>query len=131
MGRPGAPGESRPPRPGSPPHHREALVLRNEGLSHQEIADAMGISPPQAKALIHRAKKSFRRAWGSVKERRRGNLGLVLLPLLWKIPLPKGLKRLVYHLSDGAGAIGSNPAVANAAASGGERVTATVAAAAV
>ena len=48
-----------------PPHHREALVLRElEGRSHEEIGDALGVSPAQAKALIHRAKSTFRRAWG-------------------------------------------------------------------
>lgn len=47
-----------------PAHHRAALVLREfEGRSHLEIADTLGITPPQAKALIHRAKESFRKAW--------------------------------------------------------------------
>ena len=54
-----------------PDHHREALVLREfEGRSHEEIGEALGMSPQQAKALIHRAKKSFRRAWDQGGERR-------------------------------------------------------------
>ena len=58
-----------------PDHHREALVLREfEGRSHEEIGEALGVSPQQAKALIHRAKKSFRRAWDRRRRapRRRG-----------------------------------------------------------
>ena len=47
-----------------PDSHRTALVLRElEGRSHKEIGQAMGITAPQAKALIHRAKGSFRRRW--------------------------------------------------------------------
>ena len=62
-----------------PDHHREALVLREfEGRSHEEIGDALGVTPQQAKALIHRAKKSFRRAWDQGGERRG-----VAAPLPW------------------------------------------------
>jgi RNA polymerase sigma-70 factor, ECF subfamily len=47
-----------------PPHHRRALVMRElEDRSHAEIARALDITPKQAKALIHRAKASFRRIW--------------------------------------------------------------------
>jgi RNA polymerase sigma-70 factor (ECF subfamily) len=47
-----------------PTNHRRALMLREfEGRSHGEIGDALGVTPSQAKALIHRAKKSFRAAW--------------------------------------------------------------------
>lgn len=77
-----------------PDHHREALVLRElEGRSHQEIGDALGVSPKQAKALIHRAKKSFRRAWGEQTERR----GIaVLVPIvLAPLRLPGLLRKLV------------------------------------
>jgi RNA polymerase sigma-70 factor, ECF subfamily len=43
---------------------RVALVLREfHGLSHREIAIALGKSPAQVKALIHRARDSFRRTW--------------------------------------------------------------------
>lgn len=47
-----------------PPMHRAAIVLRDfEGLSYEEVAIALGISEVQVKALIHRARKSFKRAW--------------------------------------------------------------------
>ncbi|MGZ8604756.1 MAG: RNA polymerase sigma factor, partial [Actinomycetota bacterium] len=49
---------------GLPESHRTALVLRElEGRSHKEIAETLAITPAQAKALIHRAKGSFRREW--------------------------------------------------------------------
>jgi RNA polymerase sigma-70 factor (ECF subfamily) len=46
------------------PLHSKALLMRAMGgLSHQEIAGELEISPQQAKALLHRARSSFRRAW--------------------------------------------------------------------
>ncbi|MGH2596350.1 MAG: RNA polymerase sigma factor, partial [Actinomycetota bacterium] len=89
-----------------PEHHRDALVLREfEGRSHEEIASAMGVSPDQAKALIHRAKKSFRRAWDGEVERR----GIAALApiLLAPFKLPGFLRRLAQPAHD---------AVANVAA---------------
>ncbi|MGH2595213.1 MAG: RNA polymerase sigma factor [Actinomycetota bacterium] len=81
-----------------PQHHREALVLREfEGRSHEEIGDALGVSPQQAKALIHRAKKSFRRAWG--EEDRRGIAGLAPI-LLMPFRLPGLLRKLLQPAHD-------------------------------
>jgi RNA polymerase sigma-70 factor (ECF subfamily) len=49
-----------------PPMHRAALVLRDlEGLSYDEIAVVLGITSPQVKALIHRARQGFKRSWPS------------------------------------------------------------------
>ena len=82
-----------------PDHHREALMLREfEGRSHEEIGDALGVSPQQAKALIHRAKKSFRRAWGEGEERR----GIAALApiLLAPFRLPGLLRRLIQPAHD-------------------------------
>lgn len=46
------------------PLHAHALKLRNlEGFSHKEIAQQLDISPMQVKALLHRARQSFKRAW--------------------------------------------------------------------
>ncbi len=43
-----------------PPHHREALILRElEGLSYDEIAMTMGVSSQYIKVLIHRARAKF------------------------------------------------------------------------
>ncbi|MGH2695206.1 MAG: RNA polymerase sigma factor, partial [Actinomycetota bacterium] len=50
-----------------PPLHRAAIVLRDfEGLSYGEIAGALGITEAQVKALLHRARKGFRRSWSSL-----------------------------------------------------------------
>lgn len=46
------------------PLHARALAWRNvEGLSHQEIAGKLEMSPAQVKALLHRARVSLRKAW--------------------------------------------------------------------
>lgn len=45
--------------------HVRALLLRAEGYSHAEIGDELGASPAQAKALLHRARESFKRAWSA------------------------------------------------------------------
>lgn len=46
------------------PLHARALVLRGlQGLSHEEMAKMLGISPQQVKSLLHRARNSFRRSW--------------------------------------------------------------------
>lgn len=46
------------------PLHASALALRAlEGMSHQEIAGRLAMSPTQVKALLHRARNSLRRAW--------------------------------------------------------------------
>ena len=77
-----------------PDHHREALVLREfEGRSHEEIGEALGVSPQQAKALIHRAKKSFRRAWDRSGERR-GVAALAPIIFLAPFRMPGFLRKL-------------------------------------
>jgi RNA polymerase sigma-70 factor (ECF subfamily) len=46
------------------PLHARALVLRGlGGLSHEEMAERLDLSPKQVKSLLHRARNSFRRAW--------------------------------------------------------------------
>lgn len=47
-----------------PPMHRAAIILRDfEGLTYGEIAIALGITDSQVKALLHRARGGFKRAW--------------------------------------------------------------------
>lgn len=47
-----------------PRWHRAAIVLRDyEGHSYLEIASHLNLSESQVKALIHRARKGFRRRW--------------------------------------------------------------------
>jgi RNA polymerase sigma-70 factor (ECF subfamily) len=50
------------------PLHARALVLRGvEGLSHREIAGRLSMTPAQVKALLHRARRSFKRSWEEAK----------------------------------------------------------------
>jgi len=80
---------------GLPDAHRRALVLRElEGRSHKEIAGELDISPAQAKALIHRAKGTFRREWLRAATERHGLAGFFLLPVIWLSKLG-GLARRV------------------------------------
>ena len=101
-----------------PDHHREALVLREfEGRSHEEIGEALGMTPQQAKALIHRAKKSFRRAWDQGGERR-GVAALAPLILLSPFRLPGFLRKLWLPAHD---VVASATATAQQAAAPGDR----------
>jgi RNA polymerase sigma-70 factor (ECF subfamily) len=106
-----------------PEHHREALVLRElEGRSHKEIGEALGLTPSQAKALIHRAKGSFRRAWDGVRERH----GLGALVFFFTAPFRgRGLlARLLQPATDLAATSTAAPAVTAPLVTTGERVTA-------
>ena len=50
------------------PLHASALALRTlEGLSHEEIAGHLRMTPPQVKALLHRARNSLRKAWAKAE----------------------------------------------------------------
>ncbi len=115
-----------------PAHHRDALVLREvQGRSHQEIADELGMTPPQVKALIHRAKGSFRRMWTG-REGTGGVAGffLFLLPLRFA----GGVKRIVEQAGNAGratasaapavSAAASSPAVQAAASETGQKVVA-------
>jgi RNA polymerase sigma factor (sigma-70 family) len=106
-----------------PEHHRDALVLRElEGRSHKEIGEALGVTPLQAKALIHRAKGSFRRAWDGVKER--SGLG-ALVPFFTAPFRGRGLLgRLLQPATDLAASSTAAPAVTAPLVTTSERVTA-------
>ncbi|HEV3474367.1 MAG TPA: sigma-70 family RNA polymerase sigma factor [Actinomycetota bacterium] len=109
-----------------PEQHRVALVLRElEGFSHREIAQVIGTSPARVKALLHRARRGFRRAWdanGGVKRK----LGLLLPPFL--IPV-NALRRLLGRVQDiDPSGVVAAPATQHVAASGAERISAAVAA---
>ena len=59
------------------PLHASALRLRAvQGLSHQEMAHHLAMTPSQVKALLHRARASLRRAWDRVE-------GMALVPLFY------------------------------------------------
>ncbi len=46
------------------PMHRAALALREfEGMSYADIGVALGMTESQVKALIHRARKAFKKQW--------------------------------------------------------------------
>ena len=58
------------------PLHANALKMRAvEGMSHVEIAGKLDMTPPQVKALLHRARSSLRKAWDKAQ-------GWLLLPLV-------------------------------------------------
>ena len=47
------------------PAHRMVLVLSaSEGMTHDEIAEALGIPPGTVASRLHAAKKAFIRQWG-------------------------------------------------------------------
>jgi RNA polymerase sigma-70 factor (ECF subfamily) len=49
-----------------PQLHQVAILLRDfDELSHAEIADVLDMTPSQVKALVHRARRNFRRSWKS------------------------------------------------------------------
>jgi RNA polymerase sigma factor (sigma-70 family) len=99
-----------------PETHRRALVLRElEGRSHREIAQEMEISTGQAKALIHRAKGSFRRRWLEKVADRGGLMGIAFLPLLWLAHAVHGFRRVAERL--GHAAQGAQAAVPEAVTS--------------
>jgi RNA polymerase sigma-70 factor (ECF subfamily) len=76
------------------PLHARALMLRGvEGLSHKEMAGQLAMTAPQVKALLHRARQSFLRAWDNAS-------GWALAPLA-------SLRALIGRHSDHAGDAGS------------------------
>jgi RNA polymerase sigma-70 factor, ECF subfamily len=78
-----------------PEAHRHALMLREmEGRSHREIAEEMEISSGQAKALIHRAKGSFRKRWLEKTAERGGLLAIAFLPLVWLAKFESMIRRI-------------------------------------
>lgn len=71
-----------------PIRHRTAILLRDElGHSYAEVAKAMNMTEPQVKALLHRARGSFKRSW-------RGLASVFL-------PLQRAAQRLRAELIDG------------------------------
>ncbi len=58
------------------PLHAEALKLRAiHGMSHVEMAGRLAMTPTQVKALLHRARTSFKKAWDKAE-------GWALAPVL-------------------------------------------------
>ena len=112
-----------------PETHRRALMMRElEGRSHREVAQEMEITTGQAKALIHRAKGSFRRRWLEKVSDRGGFMAIAFLPLLWAAKFGHGLRRVVDKV--GFAAQGAQAAAPEAVTSVSSTVTATAAPAA-
>ncbi|MDQ3645484.1 MAG: RNA polymerase sigma factor [Actinomycetota bacterium] len=81
------------------PIHARALHLRAvEGLSHEEMAGHLEMTPAQVKALLHRARTSFRRVWQKAE-------GWAFSPVL-------ALVRFMNDRSEAASGAGSNIASA-------------------
>jgi RNA polymerase sigma-70 factor, ECF subfamily len=86
-----------------PETHRRALMMREmDGRSHREIAHEMEVSTAQAKALIHRAKMSFRKRWLEKVAERGGLMGIGLVPLLWLLRIAGGLRKVGERLAHSA-----------------------------
>lgn len=45
------------------PHQRTALIMRNDGLSCQEIGEVIGKSSKATNSLLHQARINFREAY--------------------------------------------------------------------
>jgi RNA polymerase sigma-70 factor, ECF subfamily len=100
------------------PTHARALVMRTlEGLSHREIGERMEMGPGQVKALLHRARRSLRRAWDKAQ-------GLALAPVIGvRVAVSRGSGNahraggeLAGQAGDAAPVIGAKVAVAVVAA---------------
>jgi hypothetical protein len=87
-----------------PDTHRRALMMRElDGRSHREIAQEMEVSTAQAKALIHRAKMSFRKRWLEKVAERGGLMGIGLVPLVWLLHIASVVRRVGDRLGDRLG----------------------------
>jgi RNA polymerase sigma factor (sigma-70 family) len=87
-----------------PETHRRALMMRElDGRSHREIAKEMEVSTAQAKALIHRAKMSFRKRWLEKVAERGGLMGIGLVPLVWLLHIAGVVRRVGDRLGDRLG----------------------------
>ena len=78
------------------PLHAQALRLRNlQGMSHKEIAEQLSLSPLQVKALLHRARVSFKRVWEEAS-------GWALAPLF-------GVRSFLHQSAKDAGGVAPLP----------------------
>jgi RNA polymerase sigma-70 factor (ECF subfamily) len=107
-----------------PDHYRMALLMREyEGFSHEEIGAVLGMSTSQVKALLHRAKKSFRRVWTLAATR---SFGLALPLLGWLRRFGRKAVEVSQPVTTGAAA-GSQTATSVVTSVAASPVTASVA----
>lgn len=112
-----------------PERHRTALVLREfEGLSHRKIADMLDTSPERVKALIHRAKAGFRRAWKDDNGGRLAAFTPLLTPVNWVRRLFGRAPEFDYSATTSAANAASSPAAQTLVSVAGERVSTALAA---
>ena len=116
-----------------PERHRTALVLREfEGLSHRRIAEMLDTSPARVKALIHRAKAGFRRAWEDEHPRRLAAFAPLLVPVNWVRRLVGRAPELDHgaatSTATSAATVAASPAAQTLLSMAGERATAALAA---
>lgn len=52
------------------PRDRELLLMREEGFSYREIAEAVGVAPTSVGTLLARAQRRFAEAYGAPRDRR-------------------------------------------------------------
>ena len=108
-----------------PERHRTALVLREfEGLSHRRIAAMLDTSPERVKALLHRAKVGFRRAWTDEHPSRLAAFAPLLMPINWVRRLFGRAPELDHPVAaTTAATAAASPAVQSLVPIAGERVS--------
>ncbi|MGH2711100.1 MAG: RNA polymerase sigma factor [Actinomycetota bacterium] len=113
-----------------PERHRTALVLREfEGYSHRRIALMLDTSPERVKALIHRAKAGFKRAWG--EEGNGGRLAAfapLLIPINWVRRFFGRAPEFDYPSTASAANVASSPVAQTFTVVASERISTAVAA---
>lgn len=109
-----------------PAHHRDALIMREfDGLSHEDIAAKLNMTAPQVKALLHRAKKGFKKAWDVETGRASAFVWpSLLVPVRWVKRLVAPARDVVHEASTPVISLTSQPAVIHATGIVSERVAA-------
>lgn len=107
-----------------PDRYRTALVLREfEGFSHRKIAEMLDTSPARVKALIHRAKAGFRRAWSDEHPGRLAAFAPLLTPINWVRKLFGRAPELDHPVAATAAQAAASPAAQSVVTIATERVS--------
>jgi RNA polymerase sigma-70 factor (ECF subfamily) len=112
-----------------PERHRTALVLREfEGYSHRRIAEMLDTSPQRVKALIHRAKAGFRRAWKDEGPGRLAAFAPLLTPINWVRRMLGKAPEFDYSVTTSVATTASSPVAQSVMGVATERISTAVAA---
>jgi RNA polymerase sigma-70 factor (ECF subfamily) len=112
-----------------PERHRTALVLREfEGYSHRRIAEMLDTSPQRVKALIHRAKAGFRRAWKDDGPGRIAAFAPLLTPVNWVRKLFGRAPEFDHTVSSSVANAAASPVTQSVVGVASERISTAIAA---